>query len=315
MNKLGFIANIFAWNGVTDIERVVQFARTENFDTLELGPTYPLADPTVRAIRDTGLTISNLIYCRNALSPDQRERTTHIAEIKRRIDFASDVEIPLVVLCGGYGNLSADASAKDSYSTVRALPESNLEMFLSVYGPMADHAAKRGVKLAFEHCPIMGNWLISPRLWALAFDQLDAPHVGLAFDPSHLVWLFVDAYQVAAEWAPRIFHVHAKDTELYRGRLAREGILTDFDWWENRLPGFGELNWPRLLGTLIARGYDGAISIEHEDPDWNGTIELVEEGLCHARDFVSRALRIARASDRQGDRTIRPKGLEDVPGW
>lgn len=159
----------------------------------------------------------------------------------------------------------------------------------------------------------MGNWLISPRLWRLAFERLDAPHIGLAFDPSHLVWLFIDAYRVAEEWSSRIFHVHAKDTEIYPDRIAQDGILTDFDWWENRLPGFGSLNWPRLLGILVGGGYTGTISVEHEDPEWNGSIERVRDGLRYAHRYLIDSMTVARTDAGGGGRIVRPKE-ERTPG-
>ena len=84
-------------------------------------------------IRDTGLQISNLIYCRNLLGRDESEAGHHRREVERRVRAAADLRI------------------------------------------------------AFEHCPIMGNWLISPPRCELAFDRLDNEYAGPWFDPSHLV--------------------------------------------------------------------------------------------------------------------------------
>lgn len=292
--KFGFIANIFAWNGVKEIERVVDFAATAGYAALELGPTYPLTDQTINTIRDGGLEISNLIYCRNLLTPDSAEADRHAAAIAERIDFAADHAIPVVGLCGGYAFPHADFSAADSYGSVRALPLRNLEPFLAAYGPLVERAARAGVRIAFENCPLMGNWLIAPPLWQEAFDRLDNPYAGLAFDPSHLIWLFIDPYLAYAEFAERVFHIHAKDTEIIDDRLKRRGILTDFSWWENRLPGYGELNWLRFLELVRTSGFSGTVSVEHEDPDWSGSVDKVERSLTQALRFLRHAAESSR---------------------
>jgi sugar phosphate isomerase/epimerase len=296
VNPIGFLTNIYSWNGVSELDRIVDAAVRMGFDSLELGPAIEASEANVRRIRDAGLEVSDLIYCRNLLSPDAADAAHHRGEVERRIAAAADLGIPVVVLCAGYADPCADLTAKDSYATIRRPPLDNLEPFLATYGPLIENAAKRGVRIAFEHCPIMGNWLISPHLWRIAFDRLDNENAGLCFDPSHLVWQFIDSYAAVTDFADRIFHVHAKDTEIFRDRLARRGVLSDFAWWENRLPGFGELNWSRLFALLRSGGYEGPVSIEHEDPTWNGSVELVDAGLAAARDHLMRAARAADAN-------------------
>lgn len=296
MKRLGFLTNIYSWNGVSDFDVIVGRANRLGFDSLELGPAVDVNETTVRSARDAGLSISNLIYCRNLLTPNHDEAATYRTEAMKRIAQAAEFEIPLVVLCAGYADPCADLQAQDSYATIRRPPIENIDPFLAVYGPLIEEAEKQGVKIAFEHCPVMGNWLISPYLWSELFSRLDSASVGICFDPSHLVWQFIDAYAACDEFAERIFHVHAKDTEIFRDRLARRGVLTDFAWWENRLPGFGELNWIRLLALLETHGYGGVVSIEHEDPTWNGSLELVDEGLSAARDHLRRSARAAQTN-------------------
>ena len=49
--------------------------------------------------------------------------------------------------------------------------------------------------------------------------------------------------------------------------------------------GHGEDLWRRLLSVLAAVGYDGAVSIEHEDD-----LMTVDEGLAKAVRFLQREL-------------------------
>ena len=44
-------------------------------------------------------------------------------------------------------------------------------------------------------------------------------------------------------------------------------------------PGLGQVDFPRYVDTLYEGGFDGALSVEHEDPVWGGTSELIEAGL------------------------------------
>ena len=65
-------------------------------------------------------------------------------------------------------------------------------------------------------------------------------------------------------FAKRIFHTHAKDTLVNRALRARVGILAA-GWWRYCIPGFGNINWGEYTSHLRANGYDGVLSIEHED--------------------------------------------------
>jgi sugar phosphate isomerase/epimerase len=50
-------------------------------------------------------------------------------------------------------------------------------------------------------------------------------------------------------------------------------------WWQFRVPGLGEVDWPRIVDALYVGGYDGVVSVEHEDPVWSGTPDRVKQGL------------------------------------
>ena len=36
-------------------------------------------------------------------------------------------------------------------------------------------------------------------------------------------------------------------------------------WWRYVLPGYGRIRWGEFITTLRQVGYDGVISVEHED--------------------------------------------------
>jgi len=57
----------------------------------------------------------------------------------------------------------------------------------------------------------------------------------------------------------------------------------DVGWWRYRVPGLGQVDWVRLVDAMYEGGFDGVLSVEHEDPVWGGTEERVEAGLEVAR--------------------------------
>ncbi|WP_243423792.1 hypothetical protein [Gemmiger formicilis] len=79
----------------------------------------------------------------------------------------------------------------------------------------------------------------------------------------------------------------ANDTEILWDELQRTGILfcpkyvedSSEGWWRYRVPGLGQIDWKKLIDRLREAGFDGTISIEHEDPIWSGSQEKVKEGL------------------------------------
>lgn len=49
-------------------------------------------------------------------------------------------------------------------------------------------------------------------------------------------------------------------------------------------PDWGNWTWETIINTLHAAGYDGHIAVEHEDPEWGGTLEKTLQGLQMAAD-------------------------------
>jgi sugar phosphate isomerase/epimerase len=110
------------------------------------------------------------------------------------------------------------------------------------------------------------------------FERVPSPALGLEFDPSHLVWQGIDYMQALRDFKDKVYHSHAKDTEMLEDNVRREGILgIHHNCWRYRIPGYGVINWARYISGLIEIGYDGGIAIEHEDPVFSGP--RFEEGL------------------------------------
>ena len=302
--KIGFLTNALVEQdrksgagAFQTLTQIADWAIAHGFDDLECGPMLPLDREAYEQVLSQGeIDISALIYCRNYLSTDEEEAQNHIRELKRRIEFAGVLGIDKVVTSTGIdktieeGIYDRDPAVRDRGNLIRRIPVRSLDRVVDLFGPLVDLAEKHGVRLCFENCPLMGNIAISPTLWERIFARLPSDKLGLAYDPSHLVWEMIDPYAPVRWFKDRIFHVHAKDTTIDRVRLAETGILTDFSWWSYRIPGRGELDWNKLLTLLRDIGYDGTISLEHEDEAYEGTVEAVQNGLIAGKAHLERCM-------------------------
>jgi sugar phosphate isomerase/epimerase len=234
-----------------------------------------------------GLAISALSYYPNNLHPDPAEREAANAHLRRVVEAAQALGVGVVGTFVGRDR-------------ARNVPES-IEDFRTVWPALVEHAAERDVRIAIENCPMIfshdewpggTNLASTPAIWDELFAIVDSPHFGLNLDPSHLVWLLIDYERVVREYAPKLFHVHAKDLEIDRDGLYRHGTVSlGMGWQVPRLPGLGEVRWDRFVAALYRAGYDGVVSVEHEDRSFEGDEELVKRGFLIARDTLRPLLR------------------------
>jgi sugar phosphate isomerase/epimerase len=119
------------------------------------------------------------------------------------------------------------------------------------------------------------------------FEMIPDDNFGLNYDPSHLVWQFIDYIRPIHDFTDRIFHVHAKDMRVDRDMLYQDGVLgCGFRWAIPKLPGLGDVNWAAFTSALYEVGYDFVISVEHEDRSFEGTEEAVKRGFYLTRDTL-----------------------------
>ncbi len=227
-----------------------------------------------------GLTLSAVAYYENNLHQDVAVREATHEHLRRCIDAAQLLGVGLVGTFVG----------RDISRTVTE----NLRLAEQVLPPLVEYAGARDVRLVIENCPMEGwhpdgypaNLAYSPELW----DWLADLGLWLNYDPSHLVWLGIDPVAALEAHADRVLHVQAKDIEVHAAARNQYGIFgraVDRDpwasgWWRYRIPGLGEVDWPRVVSALRDAAYDGVVSVEHEDPVWSGDPDRVREGLAIA---------------------------------
>ncbi|MDW8068841.1 MAG: sugar phosphate isomerase/epimerase [Anaerolineae bacterium] len=262
-------------------EKERRYAGVTHIDVTTLSPAQ--AQEILGMIQEKGLEIAALGYYPNPLDPDTAYREHVIEHLKKVIQAAELLGVKVVGTFIG----------RDWKRTV----EENFERFQEIWPPIVRFAADHGVKIAIENCPMLfsydewpggKNLAYSPAIWRRMFELIPDTNFGLTMDPSHLVWQFIDYVRVVYEFKERIFHVHAKDMQINREMLYQDGILgLGFRWQIPRLPGLGEVDWPRFISALYAVGYGGAVCIEHEDRSFEATEELVKQGFLIARNVLA----------------------------
>ncbi len=171
-----------------------------------------------------------------------------------------------------------------------------IEPFWRKAGPFA---AERGINVAIEMHP--GQTVYNTRS-LLRLRELAGPNVGANLDPSHLFWQGMDPLLVVRTLGPGcIFHVHAKDTKIDPYETALNGGLESRRWerglrraWEFRTVGFGhgEDWWRNFVSALRDVGYDGVLSIEHED-----RLMGSREGIIKSVEFLKPIVMRTQAED------------------
>ena len=118
--------------------------------------------------------------------------------------------------------------------------------------------------------------------------------IGANFDPSHLIWQGIDCPTAILNLRGAIYNFHAKDTFVSPMSMGRSGFFDPYgDYTDEqrafkfRIPGSGtdELHWKRMMTALKDIGYDGALSIEHEDGSMGQ-----DEGIRRSVEFLSRII-------------------------
>jgi sugar phosphate isomerase/epimerase len=177
--------------------------------------------------------------------------------------------------------------------TGRPIPDA-IKPFKKTWAPLARRAADRGLRIAFENCPMGGTWsraswniAINPAAWELMFNELPADNLGLEWEPCHQMCQLIDPIPQLRRWVGKIFHVHGKDATVHQDLLRTHGIHAGQAWAQHRHPGFGDSNWTDIISILRLAKWRGSIDIEGwHDPVYRDDLEMT--GQVHALNYLKR---------------------------
>ncbi|HEY3541793.1 MAG TPA: sugar phosphate isomerase/epimerase [Gaiellaceae bacterium] len=297
--KLGVFTVVFAGLPLAQaLDRVVELG----LDAVEIGTGNYSGDAHLspdlkREVEARGLEISALSCHGNPLHPDEDFARRSHETWRRTVELAGELGVETVICfsgCPGDG-----PSATQPNWVTCAWPPEYLEVLewqwseraIPYWTEEARVAREAGVRIALEPHP--GFLVYNPET-ALRLRDAAGPEIGVNFDPSHFVWQGIDPLLAVRVLGDAIFHVHAKDVYVDRHNTARNGVLDTKHYgrfadrsWSFRSVGYGqgEQFWRDFVSGLRIAGYDGVLSIEHEDG-----LASIDEGLAKAVEVLRAAV-------------------------
>ncbi len=180
---------------------------------------------------------------------------------------ANALEVPAVVAFSGIENFGHinDWPYPDGWKHEE-------EQFMKKYVPILDKYQEYGVKIAFEPHP---NNIIYDTQSALRILEITDYHpaLGINLDPANILFAGINLQTFIDELKDRIVLVHAKDCEIVEHNMLKGGYnMYMADGWGRldrsfrfRIPGWGSVDWKKLISELYLVGYDYSFNYEHED--------------------------------------------------
>ncbi len=265
----------------------LEFIKTEGFTSMQLRlDPDKLTDADVASIKDkiqrSGIYVSSLACDGNHIDPDPAARQRQNAYAVKCIQLCGKLGIPNI------GGQSGTMRGKPLQEQVDEI----VKVYTEKYFPALE---ENKVRILWEPYAGGPNIATGPVGWEALFKAFNnSPHVGLQFDPSHLVWQFMDPIAAAREFADKIYDVHLKDTEILWHIVRKAGIqpVNHVSWWRFRVPGQGSMDWKAFFAVLSEVGYTGAMNIENEDefyyPAYNGNdfTEQFKRGFRVAHEYL-----------------------------
>ncbi|GGH76228.1 sugar phosphate isomerase/epimerase [Pullulanibacillus pueri] len=310
--KLGVFAVLF---GDRSLEEALDIIADAGLESIEIGtggypgnahcnPAELLADDQKlnafkEAVASRGLEISALSCHGNPLHPNEAIGKLHHEQFQDTVRLAEKLGVETVITFSGCPGESEN-SKYPAWVTC-PWPEDHLEVLkwqweekvIPYWREQSEFLRAHGVRVAIEPHPgfVVYNTETSLRLRKECGDN-----IGVNFDPSHLFWQNMDPVVGIKALAEHnaLYHFHAKDTNIDEQNTAANGVLDTKPYsdelhrsWIFRSIGYGHgaETWKKIISALQLVGYEGTISIEHED-----SLMSVEEGFQKGVSLLKSAL-------------------------
>jgi sugar phosphate isomerase/epimerase len=281
--RIGFRRGWSNWQ--KDLAGLAIWGKDAGFEVIDLGRSC-VSD--LKTVRDAGVEVVSvdMLDWSALLSPDAGKRKDAIA---RNGEYFKDM--------GALG-VKAFFAVAIPEDPERA-GKDNFDLAVASFGELAPLAEPLGAMIVLEGWPggpPFPNLCCNPETCRAMFKEVPSPGLGLNFDPSHLIRMGIDPVRFIDEFAGRVGHVHGKDTEILTENLYEVGLYQrsifnppffcgEFTW-RYCIPGHGTARWTRMLSTLEKAGFCGAVSVELEDANYNGSEHSEKQGLLTALQYL-----------------------------
>ena len=255
-------------------------------------------------IKSRGLEISALSVHGNPLHPDKDFARDHHEKFVNAVNLANALDVKTVITFSGCPG-DSEGSKYPNWVTCAWPPDYQKilkwqweEKVIPYWSKQAEFCKQKGVRVGFEMHP---GFVVYNTETMLRLRKSCGSNLGTNLDPSHLFWQGMDPCTVVRSLGKAIYHVHAKDTKVYQANASVNGVLDTKPYggemersWIFRAVGFGHDRdfWCDFVSTLRMVGYDGVLSIEHED-----SLMSANEGFMKAVTFLKDVLISQKAGE------------------
>ncbi len=252
----------------------------------------------LQMVHSRGLQISALNCAGNPIHPNRKLAAADDSAFRKALRLAGNLGVEVVINFSGCPG-GAPGDKQPNWVTC-PWPAYYLEILkyqwdivaVPYWCKAAEFAHKHGVnKIALEMHP--GFLVYNPET-LLKLRKAAGPSIGANFDPSHLFWQGIEPCSAVRALQGAIWHVHAKDLAIHEWNSRRNGVLDTKHYsdeanraWIFRTVGYGNSRhfWCNFLSALRMAGYDGALSMEHEDSLMTAK-EGLEKGMSFLRSII-----------------------------
>lgn len=282
--RIGFRAGNAEWQ--KDLSKLGAWGKASGFELIDLGQ---VGAAEVKAVKATGLDVVSvdLLSWPALLSDDAGKRRDAIQSNAARIAELSalGVKVYFAVIIPENPDIEARV---------------NFDRAVAAYGEVAAAAEKAGAALVIEGWPGMwpryGNLCCNPEQYRALLKAVPSRGLMINLDTSHLIRMGIDYLRFVDEFATRVGHVHGKDCEIiseavYDVGLYQKSLFTEPHRfgeyaWRYTIPGHGVTRWSPILQRLQKAGFAGAISVELEDENYNGSESGEKAGLLASLSYL-----------------------------
>jgi len=274
------VLDFFAECGLETVEiGAGNYPGTAHCNPAELNASKRKRDAFVKAIKSRGLVLSALSVHGNPLHPNKKTAKASHEAWRDAVKLAEKIGVTEINNFSGLpGGCATD---KVPNWVVAPWPDDHLaaleyqwDVAIKYWKAENKFIDKKGINVCFEMHP---NFLVYNPESLIKLRKACGNRICCNFDPSHLWWQGIEP-AAAIRWIQShgkvIRHFHAKDVLVYDWNAKVNGVLDTKHYgdeinrsWIFRAVGYGHGAevWNDIISTLRMTGYDGALSIEHED--------------------------------------------------
>lgn len=279
--SIGFRRGWSDWQ--KDLPSLIEWSKANDLGVIDLGRD---GDTSAKAVVDAGLKVGSvdLAEWQGLISADASKRKD---AVQRNAEY--------VAACAAHGAynhflvmLPEDASKERSV---------NFGYMVDSLNALSPALEKHNAWLVIEGWPGPGALVCTPEGYRACFEHCPSPSIGVNYDPSHLVRMGIDPIRFVSEFKDRVYHIHGKDTEIMDEALYEFGTEQPATFakghgfgahhWRYTIPGHGGIRWIEAFSILAKNGYKGAVSIELEDENFNGSEAGEKQGILAGAAFLA----------------------------